>query len=285
MQELNITEDIGSDLEFMYPVFDLLSNGIVISTDSSTIVYCNPAFCKISGYSREEVVGGNPGMLRSGHHDAKFYEDLWQSITKHGHWSGEIWNRRKSGQIYAQHLEIIKVQSKRDFKKHYLAISSDVSYSKFEAAKELNLSMVDVLTKLPNRRSFEENFSRIIDSIAGDSTKTVTLVRVDILDFAQINAQYGHVAGDKLLAKVASKLRSITHVAQFVARLGGADFIVLMQTANSKDEIADYCSKLQSDLATTYTIDQIPIELTLKTSTCSYPLDGRKLTELLAKLK
>lgn len=202
--------------------------GMCVTNASGVILQVNRAFTKVTGYSAEEAVGQTPRLLRSGRHDKAFYEDMWGTINATGSWEGEIWNRRKCGELFPEWLTITAVRDDAGSVTHYVATLTDITQRK-EAEYEIrNLAFYDPLTRLPNRRLLLERLKHALSAITR-SEHGGALLFIDLDNFKTLNDTYGHDMGDLLLQQVAERLAGCVREADTVARLGGDEFVVLLE--------------------------------------------------------
>jgi diguanylate cyclase (GGDEF)-like protein/PAS domain S-box-containing protein len=221
----------SSRLKLASSVFATASEGITIADIEGTILDVNDAFTVVTGYSREEVIGKNPRILQSGRHDAQFYVKMWQSIKETGQWQGEIWNRRKSGEIYPEWLAITAGTVQQGTNKkvtHYVATFSDITQRKSNEAEIFQLAFFDPLTNLPNRRLLMDRLRHTLSARAGN-TNNATLLFIDIDNFKILNDIKGHGIGDLLLIEIARRLCFCAREGDTVARLGGDEFVVMLE--------------------------------------------------------
>ena len=212
--------------------------GAVICNSGRIILRVNQAFCRITGYSAEEVVGRTTNFLKSGRHDPAFYKSMWDSINRDGTWSGEIWNRRKSGEIYPEWLSIAAVKSADGQVTHYVGTFSDVTQRKEAEDQIKQLAFFDPLTGLPNRRLLTDRLSRALAASAR-TERAGALLFIDLDNFKWVNDTKGHEAGDLLLKEVALRLTASFREADTVARLGGDEFVVVLtELSGDPDEAA-----------------------------------------------
>ena len=203
--------------------------GMIVTDDANIILRVNQSFTDITGYSAEEAVGQSPSMLKSGQHDQHFYAVMWDSINHHGEWAGEIWNRRKSGEIYPEHLTITAVKDVNDIVTNYVATMTDITKSK-QALDEINmLAFYDPLTHLANRRLLIDRLAQALASSTRTGQKGALLF-LDLDHFKTLNDTLGHDVGDMLLQQVAERLLSVMREGDTVARLGGDEFVVLLES-------------------------------------------------------
>jgi diguanylate cyclase (GGDEF)-like protein/PAS domain S-box-containing protein len=201
--------------------------GMVVTDAHARILKVNRAFTKITGYAAEEVVGSNMRMLRSGRHGSAFYARLWQAVRSNGYWSGEIWNRRRSGEIYPEWLTVTAVASGDGAISHYVGAFADITELKAAESEIRHLAYFDPLTGLPNRRLLLDRLRQAIAANARNGGSTALLF-IDLDNFKTLNDSRGHSAGDQLLEQVAQRLIGCVREVDTVARLGGDEFVVML---------------------------------------------------------
>jgi len=208
-------------------VFSTSREGIMITRTDGTIVDVNEAFSHITGYSREEVVGQNPRILSSGRQQTALYETMWQGLTQKGHWYGEVWNRRKNGEVYAEMQTISTVRDANGQPQYYVALFSDITAAK-EHEQELNhIAHYDALTNLPNRVLLADRLSQSMVQAQRRSTR-LAVVFLDLDGFKTINDTYGHEAGDHLLVALANRMKLSLREGDTLARIGGDEFMAVL---------------------------------------------------------
>ncbi len=206
--------------------------GISVTDATGTILRVNRAFTNITGYSADEVIGKNPSILSSGRHNSDFYAAMWNSIKNQGVWDGEIWNRRKSGEIYPEHLTITAVKGANGNISNYVATLTDITLSKAAAEEIQQLAFYDSLTGLPNRRLLHDRLNQALASSAR-SGRQGALLFLDLDHFKTLNDTLGHDVGDMLLKQVAERLITCVREGDTVARLGGDEFVVMLEELGS----------------------------------------------------
>lgn len=202
--------------------------GMMVTDANIVILRVNRAFTDITGYTAEEAIGKNPRMLSSGRQDANFYAAMWESINNTGAWEGEIWNRRKNGEIYPEHLSITAVKDQNGTVTNYVATLSDITMRNEAADKIKHLAFYDPLTGLPNRRLLMDRLHQAFASSARSSREGAVLF-IDLDNFKDINDTLGHDIGDLLLQQTAQRLESCLREVDTVARLGGDEFVVMLE--------------------------------------------------------
>jgi diguanylate cyclase (GGDEF)-like protein/PAS domain S-box-containing protein len=214
-------------LELAASVFHNSREGITITRTDGTIIDVNEAFTQITGYSRDEVLGQNPSMLSSGRHNTEHYAGMWQALISKGHWYGEIWNRRKSGEVYAEMLTISTVRDARGDPKHYVALFSDITTAKEHEQQLEHIAHFDALTKLPNRVLLADRLKQAMLQVQRRGQR-LAVVYLDLDGFKAVNDQYGHEAGDHLLMELAVRMKEALREGDTLARIGGDEFVAVL---------------------------------------------------------
>jgi diguanylate cyclase (GGDEF)-like protein/PAS domain S-box-containing protein len=233
LRVVGITQDISdrknaeTQLRIAATAFES-HEGMAITDAQKVILQVNQAFTEITGYGAQEVVGQSPHMLNSGRHDAAFYAMMWSAIALTGSWQGEIWNRRKNGEVYPEWLTITAVKDEAAQVTHYVAIFSDITARKTAESKIQSLAFFDPLTRLPNRRLLIDRLKQA--QVANlRYQRQGALLFVDLDDFKTLNDTLGHAKGDLLLQQVARSLLTCVREGDTVARLGGDEFVVMLE--------------------------------------------------------
>ncbi|WP_282936516.1 EAL domain-containing protein [Paenibacillus sp. RC67] len=254
-------------------VFETASQGIMITDTSGVILTVNPAFTKTTGYTEKEAVGQNPRLLHSGKQDASFYVDMWASIHETGSWQGEIWNRRKSGEIYLEWITIHTIRDKHNKITHYIGIFSDITERKQYEEKLTYLAHYDVLTGLPNRVLFRERLQRAIEQ-AQSTKQTVALLFMDLDHFKMINDTFGHIIGDLLLQHLAVRLRECIGPDDTVARLSGDEFTIIIPYQHSLEPVLHKLERICRQLIEPFMCRDQELFVTVSIGISLYPADG-----------
>ncbi|MBE0472287.1 MAG: EAL domain-containing protein, partial [Methyloprofundus sp.] len=208
---------------------------IVITDANQKIIRVNNAFTEITGYSAKEAIGKNPRFLKSGLHDAEFYQQMWNDIIETGGWRGEIWNRRKNGDIFPEHQFITTIKNAEGVITHYLSTFSDITLRKQNEEDIHKLAFYDPLTGLANRRLLEDHVAQAISS-SSRNLHYCALLFIDLDHFKNLNDTLGHKLGDELLKQVAERLKACVREGDTVARPGGDEFIILLQDIGFKQD-------------------------------------------------
>jgi diguanylate cyclase (GGDEF)-like protein/PAS domain S-box-containing protein len=211
--------------------------GMMVTDANEIILRVNRAFTAMTGYPPEDVLGRSPRMLKSGHHDRSFYRQMWETLDRDRYWRGEIWNRRKNGEVFPAWQTISAVMSPDGRVSHYVSAFTDISERKEAEEKIRNLAFYDPLTQLPNRRLLIERLGLAL-SVSARNRRHGALLFLDLDSFKVLNDTEGHDVGDQLLVEVARRLRASVRGGDTVARLGGDEFVVMLEDLNEDDDTA-----------------------------------------------
>ncbi len=241
----DITEQRSAEekLRLAATVFDHSKDGILIADPDGNIVDANPACSEISGYSREEIIGRNPRMFSSGQHSAKFYEEMWGELKARGHWQGELWNRTKDGEVYAERISIDAVLDEQERLEHYVAVFHDISYVKEHEAELRQMAYYDVLTGLPNRLLLQDRI-RLAQRQAERNQSGLAVCYLDLDGFKPINDTLGHHAGDQVLIEVSKRLQAAVRSGDTVTRVGGDEFVILLADCHDESEVREVLERV-----------------------------------------
>ncbi|MFN3233886.1 MAG: diguanylate cyclase domain-containing protein [Gammaproteobacteria bacterium] len=286
MDHLVLPDIVMRDLECVYPIFELVKNGVTLTDENSKILYVNPAFSKITGYARDEAIGENPGILHSGVHDDAFYKDMWNSLSDKGFWEGKIWNRNKSGRVYPELLTITRLLNPEGKVCNYLAIFSDITVLNGSDTEEVNLAFYDPLTRLANRLALEEYFRKM--KAAYDRKKyqgekqsdKIVLVFFDLNKFKVVNDTHGHLVGDKLLKAIAERLNKMLRESDIIARFGGDEFVAMAADIQNEQHVHDFCQRIKNVFIKPFIIDNLSIDSSASIGVSIYPDDGKDFETL-----
>ncbi|MDD5300458.1 MAG: PAS domain S-box protein [Gallionella sp.] len=226
VRDISERKQAEEELRIAATVFES-QEGMIVTDAHSVILRVNHAFTGITGYTAEEAVGQTPRLLSSGRHDAVFYAAMWKCIRYAGVWQGEIWNRRKNGEVYPEHLTITAVKGSAGEVTHYVATLHDITERKMAEEEINNLAFYDTLTQLPNRRMLNDRIGQAI-AASKRSGHYGALMFLDLDNFKPLNDTYGHGVGDLLLIEVAHRLTNCVREVDTVARFGGDEFVVML---------------------------------------------------------
>ena len=269
-----------SRLRLMGSVFEASGEGIMITDSQNRIEKVNPAFTRLTGYEPEEVIGRKPGMLSSGKQSRQFYRAMWERLKGEGFWQGEIWDRRKDGEIYPKWLSISVVRNGRGEVVNYIGSFSDIAELKKAEIEIEQLAYHDLLTGLPNRFSLLAKLEQALAKSRRGRSR-VALMFIDLDRFKIINDTLGHHVGDQLIAQVGNRLRVSVRESDVVARLGGDEFVVLIAEIHGPSEAALVAEKILGDFSQPYQIDGFSLFTSPSIGISVYPDDGESMSAIL----
>ena len=261
-------------------VFRHSSEAMVVTDADGRLISVNPAFTRITGYELAEVVGQKLSVLSSGRHDVGFYKKMWGSIQSTGAWEGDIWNRRKNGEIYAERLAVNTYYDDDGAPRYRIGLFSDITKQKENNAFIWRQANYDHLTGLPNRQLFQSRLGQEMERC--DATgKSMALVYLDIDDFKEVNDTLGHSVGDSLLQEVAKRFLECARGQDTVARLGGDEFMFILGDLSDLDVVDRICTRVMQGLGTPFSLDEERATISASMGITFYPGDGKTGTELM----
>ncbi|MDQ6992654.1 MAG: diguanylate cyclase [Mariprofundus sp.] len=234
---------VEGELRLAAKVMESDSNAIMICDQDANIVLVNPAFCEITGFNQQEVIGKNPRILSSGRQSKEYYSKLWSALIEKGVWSGEIWNRRKNGGIYPERLSITAVRNEQGKITNFVSIFNDITDQKNIEQKLSHLAHHDQLTGLPNRVLFNDRLLHALAHAGRNKTK-IGLMFIDIDGFKAINDNFGHDVGDALLCVIGDSLTELVRDADTVARIGGDEFVIIIENLSDLQNMVQVAGKI-----------------------------------------
>ena len=271
---------IDDSLRQAAAVFDATQEGVLVTDAEQSIVHVNPAFSRITGYSSEEILGQHPNLLKSGRHDAAFYQSLWHALQNRGAWSGEVWNRRKSGEIYPQWQCIRVIHDEQGRVSHYVAVFSDITALK-RSQRELDyLAHHDPLSNLPNRLLFTERVAHALERSKIEELRGAVLL-IDLDHFKHINESLGHNVGDLLLKSVGERLQQDLPGGCTLARLGGDEFGLLSENCVDAAQAAELAQRLLGSLDTPFRLDDHELYIGASIGISLFPEDADSVEQIL----
>ncbi|WP_345994000.1 PAS domain S-box protein [Sulfurimonas sp. HSL-1716] len=260
--------------------FENLAEGIIITDAASRIITVNPAFTEITGYEKEEVIGKDTKILRSGKHDYKFYKNIWDTLIKTGKWQGEIWNKRKNGQNYPEWLSISCIKNEKGETINYIAVFADISKIKKTEDELRFLAHYDALTHLPNRLLLNERLEHSLER-SHRKNESIAVLYLDIDRFKEINDSLGHPYGDLLLKKVSKKISELLRDEDTVARVSGDEFVMVIEDLNSPNDAAIVAQKILVLLNSPVFLKEHEVTITASIGIAISPMDGEDAVTLL----
>ena len=247
-------------------------DGITLTDATGAILDVNPAFSRITGWERSEVLGRNPRVLRSGRHDRDFYQAMWKSVLDTGNWNGEIWNRNKYGEIYPELLSISAIRDDAGQVTNFVAVFSDIRRLKAQETQLAQMAYYDALTGLPNRVLLGDRLQQAL-AHAKRQSMLLAVCYMDLDGFKPINDQHGHEAGDKVLIEMAQRLKSVLRGGDTVARMGGDEFVLLLQGLSSAAECRQAVARALELVAQPMSIDGASVTLSASVGVAMFPHD------------
>ena len=279
-KQIEIIKQNENKLRLSSSVFHNSQDGIIITDAEKTIIDVNEAFTQLTGYGREEVIGKKPILFRSEIHEQSFYEQMDKELSEQGRWRGEIWDRKKSGEIYAEFLRIDSVYDSNGKLENYIGIVSDVTEDKKRQELLQQLANYDPLTNLPNRHLFMTLAEQMIAISKRKKTKTA-IAFLDLDGFKPINDNYGHDMGDTILKKVAIRLEEQMRKSDTAARIGGDEFILLMSDVKDRLEIDPLLERILLALGQPFYEKGITIKIGASIGVALYHDDGVEIETLI----
>ena len=272
LAEIKVRKTAENQLKLFESVFENTSEGICITDDQGRIKAVNNAFTQITGYEADEVLGENPRILKSDRHEPRFYEKMWASLIQDGFWSGEIWNRRKSGEAYPELLSISSI-SEKDSPRTYVAVFHDISEMKRKEKQIEHMAYHDPLTNLPNRALLKDRLTLAIFD-AKRSGEMIQILFLDLDNFKNVNDTVGHAKGDELLIETARRLEKVTRSGDTVSRLGGDEFIIMLPHIHTTYEMVTMVERIQSVFKNPFELGGQRFFVTGSIGMAVYPMDG-----------
>jgi diguanylate cyclase (GGDEF)-like protein/PAS domain S-box-containing protein/hemerythrin-like metal-binding protein len=247
--------------------------GMIIADTGGVMLRVNSAFTRITGYAAEEAVGRTMRLLHSGRHLPEFYTAMWDAITQNGSWQGEIWNRRKSGEVYPEWLSITAVKGEAGEVTHYVGTFTDVTHKKAAEDEIRHLAFYDALTDLPNRMLLNDRLQQALVAAKRDDAH-IALLFLDLDKFKPVNDSFGHDVGDHLLKEAARRILACVRESDTVARIGGDEFIVLLRTVEDARDALAVAEKIRAALNQPFALKGLRLEVSSSIGLALYPAHG-----------
>ncbi len=290
MVDITERKQTEAKLKLAASVFTHAGEGIIISDATGRIVELNDTFTEITGYSREEAMGQSTEILRSERHDDEFFASIWREVHRQGHWRGEIWNKRKSGEIYPQRTTISTVLGEHGLAQNYVALFSDITALKQHQSELERVAHYDSLTGLPNRLLLADRLSHAMVQCQRQKC-TLAVVYLDLDNIKEVNDQHGHAAGDALLIEVSRRMKVALREGDTLARLGGDEFVAVLGNLSGPDDGIPVLERLLQAAAVPVVIataldtnneaDQIIVRVSASMGVTFYPQDPANADQLM----
>ncbi len=268
--DISARKQAESELRRAASVFTHSGEGIMITSSDGKIIDVNEAFCRITGYSRQEVLETPPELFRSGSQDDNFYQGVWDALTATGRWCGEVWNRRKSGEMYAALLNVSTVQDGQGNTVQYVALFSDITAIKDHQSHLEHIAHFDALTNLPNRLLLADRLQQAM----GHARRRDQLLAVAYLDldgFKDVNDRYGHDMGDRMLVRLATAMKDAMRVGDTLARIGGDEFVAVLVDLDGMEGCGPMLKRLLEAAAVPVTMGDSVLRCSISIGVTFYP--------------
>ncbi len=279
-----VTELADTDIRIRLAdaVFETASEGIIISNSQNRIVQVNPAFSSITGYSSEEAIGKNPGFLKSGRHDDEFYNSIRKSLARSGKWQGEIWNRRKNGEVYLQWQSLTALEAEDGSVEAYVGTFYDAGKFKRMDDKEDFYTNYDALTGLPNRNLLQDRILQAQKNALA-TRERVGILYLDLDHFKSVNDEFNHNVGDSVLVEMSQRLKDCLRDCDIIGRLSGDKFLVVLPKIRSDDETTIILNRLLIEAARPINVDGCDTEIliTVSIGVAVFPDDGETVEDII----
>jgi diguanylate cyclase (GGDEF)-like protein/PAS domain S-box-containing protein len=268
-------------LKLAASVFSHSREGIAITDANTVIVDVNQPFCTMTGYSRDELLGTQASLFRPGAHSDGYFEALWQGLRAQGHWSGEIWSQRKSGEAIAQLVTISAVADSHGTVQNYVILSVDMTPMKAHQRQLEDLAHFDALTHLPNRLLLADRLHQAMRQ-SQRRNQALAVVFLDLDGFKAVNDQHGHSAGDELLVLVSQRMKGALRDGDTLARIGGDEFVAVLVDLDRPEDAEPVLERLLQAAAHPVTVGHAEIQVSASMGIAVYPRDGTH-TDLLLR--
>lgn len=281
-EDITQRKESERNLQLAASVFTSAREGIAITQADGTIIEVNDAFSRITGYSRADSVGQNPRILKSGRHGKEFYQAMWNELIHKGHWYGEIWNRRKNGDIYPQILTISAVRDADGKVLHYVALFTDITAQKAHQEQLEYIAHFDALTNLPNRVLLADRLNQAM-AHAKRRQQFLAVAYLDLDGFKKINDAYGHEVGDQLLISIADSTKRSMRGGDTIARIGGDEFVAVLTDIDRREDCAPLLQRLLGAASNPVSVEGRLLHVSASVGVTFYPQDEKVDAEQLLR--
>jgi len=278
--DVSAREQADQSLRLAEHVFSHMTEGLVVADTQGRVLRVNPALCQIVGYSEQEIVGQTCPPYRSGIHTAAFYDQLWDTLVREGCWEGEVWNRRKNGDVFPTVQTIVAVKDGNQKTSHYISVTRDVTEQRRVEEHVRRLAYFDNLTGLPNRGLFQDRLEHALQRAQRHAGR-VALLFLDLDRFKEVNDSLGHLVGDRLLKLTAARLQSLIREEDTIARFGGDEFTVLLESVKDRSSVQSVAEKIVEAISQPFEIDGHRLQIGTSVGISCYPRDGVDIVTLI----
>ncbi len=280
IRNISVRKQAERHMRLARKVLDDTSEGILVTDRDTCIVDMNAAFCQLMGYERDELLGQRPSMLSSGRHDQAFYQQMWQQLDKHGNWKGEVWDRRKDGELIPSLVSISAVADEAGLVSNYVAVFSDMTQIKEKEQHLEQLAHFDGLTGLANRMLFHDRLRAALHR-AHRHKNGCAVLYIDLDGFKQVNDRLGHGVGDEVLVRVARQIEQAVREDDTAARLGGDEFAIIFNELSNKDDADVLAARVLEGLTFDVNVGAEALPISASIGIALYPDHGDSVERLL----
>lgn len=280
IKEMPKQKDVETERQIAAKVLENISEGVIVTDIKGNILAVNPAFESVTGYLEAEVIGHNPRMFQSGIHGPSFYQEMWNSVLTFGKWQGEIWNKKKNGDVYPEWITISSIKDKLGEVTNFVAVFSDITDRKHAEEKLRQLAHFDSLTGVANRYTLNKHLNSLIET-ASKYNQQLAVLFLDLDRFKQINDTLGHNYGDLLLKEVSFRLKGLIKNKDLIARLGGDEFVIVLSNIKHPKEAVSVAEDVVEALSSSFILNHHEVYVTTSIGISLFPLDGSSLETLL----
>ncbi|MGG0716756.1 EAL domain-containing protein [Robertmurraya massiliosenegalensis] len=273
-------KDFQNERQIAAKVLENISEGVIITDKKGNILAVNPAFEIVTGYLEAEVIGHNPRIFQSGIHGPSFYQEMWKNVLTLGKWQGEIWNKKKNGDVYPEWITISSIKDKLGEVTNFVAVFSDITDRKHAEEKLRQLAHYDSLTGVANRYTLNKHLDSLIET-ASKYNQQLAVLFLDLDRFKQINDTLGHNYGDQLLKEVSLRLKRLIKNKDLIARLGGDEFVIVLSNIKHPKEAVSVAEDIIDALSSSFILNHHEVYVTTSIGISLFPLDGSSLETLL----
>lgn len=274
-------KEAETSLKLAASVYSCTENGVMITDANALILMVNPAFTRITGYTEKEAIGQKPSILKSDWQDQAFYAAMWRDVADKGRWEGELWNRRRSGEAYLEHLTITVARDEAGTALRYVAVFRDITNNWRKDEHIRHLAFHDALTDLPNRSFLMELLGRQI-AVAQREKRELAVIFLDLDAFKRINDSLGHIVGDDVLKGVAQNILALIRQTDTVARLGGDEFVIVLDNPESRDNVSEIASRIIVAINTPIISQGKEVSVGVSLGIAMFPIDGNTPADLIS---
>lgn len=281
--EVSLKQMSNQSMRLASSIIDQIREGLMITDHRGLIVKVNHAFTEITGYAEEDAMGQTPNILHSGRHPQQFYQDMWSEIQHHGWWAGEVWNKRKTGEVFPEWLQISRIKDDVTGKMFYAATFSDITDRKYHQNQLDRLAFYDSLTGLPNRTLFNQTLDVRLSRVKTEHPYQIAVMFLDLDKFKDVNDHYGHAEGDKVLREATQRIVSRIRENDMTARIGGDEFVLVLTRIKAKQDAEQVASELLALLAQPFITDKGKHFLSASIGIAFSPKDGQDVEDLMRR--